>query len=58
MKKLLLIIIKSLIVLGLIYGVLFTLGTILTWAENHFMIFMLVASPIVAKIIYKELKKF
>lgn len=58
MKKLLLIIIKNLIVLGLIYGALFTLGIMLTWAENHFMIFMLIASPIVAKVIYKELKKF
>ena len=58
MKKLLLFILKNLIVIGLMYGILFLLGTILTWAENHFILFMLITMPIVAKLFYSELKKF
>ena len=58
MKKLLLFIVKNLIVIGLMYGVLFLFCSLMAWAENHFILFMSIISPIVIFLIYNELKKF
>lgn len=58
MKNLLLFILKCVIGFGVMYGAIFMLGVVLTWAENHLVLFLIVAVPIVSKIIWTELKKF
>lgn len=56
--KIIIFIVKCAIAFGLIYGILYVLGAILTWGENHIGWALMTTTPVLMKLFYNELKNF
>ena len=54
LKKLLLLVIESLVGCALIFGGFYVLGIIEMWAEKHLLVFFIVMGVILAKMFYNE----
>ena len=54
LKKLLLLVIESLVGCALIFGFFYVLGIIEMWAEKHLLVFFVVMGVILAKMFYNE----